>query len=180
MSKFEELQAESATAYQKSRELETRISALKNELGAIIIEKGWNSSEYKETAKKLRATEDTFEDLKTLREAIQSAIKQIKRDERKEYLAELLRRNVEIVERFNRDPPKCPKCGTAEYITMVQIEPTQYNEPSDTRPLRCISFECNRIIPGHRFHLYPSDWEPLMQKIGETAKKALSTVASLL
>jgi len=180
MSKLQELKAESTTAYQKRKELETRIYALKNELGAIIIEKGWNSSEYKEAARKLRNTEDTLDEIKTLQEALNSAIKQAEKQERQRVSARICEENKKIVEKYSKNLPECPTCKTNEHVKIVEVYPRGYDLPTVTMPIQYIEFECDRLYVGHRFRLLPSDWEPLTEKIGETAKKVASAVTSLL
>jgi len=180
MPKLEELKTESTTAYQKRKNLETKLIKCKQELGALLLSEGSGSSAYREAVKRLHAAEDDLEEIRTLQEALNSAIKQGEREEKKKYMAELLKQNLAIVEKYRKNLPECPKCKTNKFVELTMIEPRQYNEPSDTREIRRLTFLCTQFYVGHEFFLTPEDWEPLTEKIGETVKKIGSTVASVL
>jgi len=173
MSKLQELKAESTTAYQKRKELETRIYALKNELGAIIIEKGWNSSEYKEAARKLRNTEDTLGEIKTLQEALNKAIKIGEKWERQTIDAETFKKNQQIIEKYTKSLPKCERCGSNEFVKLVSVEPRNYDSPVNTQPIEMIWFECRHgaEVGGLRFSIHRSEMQGITEKIGNAIRK---------
>jgi len=175
-----ELEKESKNLDERYTALHAQIAVLRNEGGLALLRQGSDSKEFKELAEKIKETEQSLEDLVRLKVVYENAIKQGRREEKRKYMAELLKRNVEIVERFKRDPPPCPKCGSNRSVKLHVIDPSQYNDPGDTRTLDRLDFVCDEHIPGIQFILTPEDWEPLIQKIGTTVKKFGSTVASLL
>jgi len=179
MSKLDELRKESTTTYQKRKELETKLYDYKQKLGALLLSEGSGSSAYREAVKRLHAAEDDLDEIKTLQEALNSAIKQAEKQERQRVSARICEENKKIVEKYSKNLPECPTCKTNEHVKIVEVYPRGYDLPTVTMPIQYIEFECDRLYVGHRFRLLPSDWEPLTEKIGETAKKIGAVIASV-
>jgi len=191
MENLAQLQKEQSNVGARYKALYTQIRVLRNEAGATLVQKGSDSKEFKELSKRIKETEESLEDCVRLLPVYENAIKQMKKEQRRKEMAELLKKNLALVDKVKANLPKCPKCGTNEFVELKAIDPSQWNEPSDTRKIRRITFLCIHFrpkdpalppyAPGLQFDLLPSELEEsLTEKIGEAVKKAGSAVASVL
>ena len=135
---------------------ESELLKLKQEAGLIVLREGPGSGGYKQIAKQIQQAEDSLKDLKILGEAISEAIRQGKRGIRRREEEETAKRNRNILQRYEKDLPACPKCGTNKSVALVTIQPSKENVELGSTPVWSLSFECQRCEKsmGIRFSKY--------------------------
>jgi len=142
MSDIEKLRQESKNAGAKISGLETKITSLQQESGRVLLNKGSTSDEFAKIVKELKQADDDLKDARILHTAIMQGIRQAEKNLRKEEMAQTAKRNKEIIAKFQKSPPPCPKCGTNKSVALVTIQPSKENVELGANALVSLTFEC--------------------------------------
>jgi len=178
---IEKLRDEMRKADANRKTLETKILSLQTQSGEALLTHGSKSSEFQRIAKELKKTKEELDDASILNVALREGIKLAEKQQRQRISARILKENKEIIEKYSKTLPQCPRCKSSDHVSLVEVIPDSYKWEANTQPIEAIWFQCDYCGPaGIRFSIVRSEMEGLVGKIEEAAKKAASVVASLL